>query len=218
MAAYIDLTSTSSSVKAMIYGLDTNYGRTDRTFELYISRTASGSAIDSYSGPIAANVANLGLFKAMERNDIHISSTQVGDKYVFECMCKENDIVGGEQSGHIIFKEFEKTGDGLVTALMFLKVMKETGLTALELCEGLKIYPQLLINVKVSDKNAAMEDSDVKKAIEEVNSRLNGNGRILVRQSGTEPLVRVMAEAETDEICEREVNSIVEIVKNKFGI
>ena len=101
---------------------------------------------------------------------------------------------------------------------MFLKVMKETGLTALELCEGLKIYPQLLINVKVSDKNAAMEDSDVKKAIEEVNSRLNGNGRILVRQSGTEPLVRVMAEAETDEICEREVNSIVEIVKNKFGI
>ena len=163
-------------------------------------------------------MANLGLFKAMERNDIHIASTQVGDKYVFECMCKENDIVGGEQSGHIIFKEFEKTGDGLVTALMFLRVMKETGLTALELCEGLKIYPQLLINVKVSDKNAAMEDSDVNKAIEEVNSRLNGNGRILVRQSGTEPLVRVMAEAETDEICEREVNSIVEIVKNKFGI
>lgn len=163
-------------------------------------------------------MANLGLFKAMERNDIKVASTQVGDKYVFEHMCKENDIVGGEQSGHIIFKHIEKTGDGLVTALMFLKVMKETGKTALELCEGLKIYPQLLINVPVTDKNAAMEDEDVKKAIDAVNTRLNGNGRILVRPSGTEPLVRVMAEAETNEICEREVNSIVEIVKQKFGI
>ncbi len=162
-------------------------------------------------------MANLGLFKAMEKYNIHIASTQVGDKYVFEQMCKEDDIVGGEQSGHIIFKQMERTGDGLVTALMFLKVMKDTGKTALELCEGLKIYPQLLINVPVTDKNAAMEDEDVKKAIDAVNTRLNGNGRILVRPSGTEPLVRVMAEAETDEICEREVNSIVEIVRQKFG-
>ncbi len=163
-------------------------------------------------------MANLGLFKAMERYNIKLASTQVGDKYVFECMCKENDIVGGEQSGHIIFKNIERTGDGLVTALMYLKVMKETGKTALELSEGLKIYPQLLINVPVTDKNKAMEDADVKAAIDATNTRLNGNGRILVRPSGTEPLVRVMAEAETDEICEKEVNSIVEIVKEKYGI
>ena len=155
-------------------------------------------------------------------DDVHlwILDIMLGDKSGFDLI---EQIRMNDPNVPVIFmsardKEFEKTGDGLVTALMFLKVMKETGLTALELCEGLKIYPQLLINVKVSDKNAAMEDSDVNKAIEEVNSRLNGNGRILVRQSGTEPLVRVMAEAETDEICEREVNSIVEIVKNKFGI
>lgn len=163
-------------------------------------------------------MANLGLFKALEREDIKVASTQVGDKYVFEHMCKEDDIVGGEQSGHIIFKELEKTGDGLVTALMFLSVMVETGKSAIELYDGLKIYPQLLINVPVRDKNEAMEDAEVKKAIDEVNESLQGNGRLLVRPSGTEPLVRVMAEAETDEICAREVNKIVEIVKNKFGI
>ena len=163
-------------------------------------------------------MANLGLYKALDANKIDYIQTAVGDKYVFEEMQKNDYFVGGEQSGHIIFLEHEVTGDGLMTALKILEIMKATGKSLQELSEGLKIYPQLLINVKVSDKDAAMEDSDVKKAIEEVNSRLNGNGRILVRQSGTEPLVRVMAEAETDEICEREVNSIVEIVKNKFGI
>ncbi|MBP3892399.1 MAG: phosphoglucosamine mutase [Solobacterium sp.] len=163
-------------------------------------------------------MANLGLFKALEKEGIEIVSTQVGDKYVFDKMCEEEDIVGGEQSGHIIFKELEKTGDGLVTALMFLKMMKEEDKDAIALCEGLKIYPQLLVNVKVQDKDVAMNDADVKAAIEEVNQRLNGNGRLLVRPSGTEPLVRVMAEAETDEICAEEVGRVVNVVKEKYGV
>ncbi|MBR2668654.1 MAG: phosphoglucosamine mutase [Solobacterium sp.] len=163
-------------------------------------------------------MANLGLFKALEREGIHAEQTQVGDKYVYEKMCADGDIVGGEQSGHIIFSEHERTGDGLVTALIFLKIMKELNKTALQLCEGLKIYPQLLVNVKVSDKKKAMGDEDVKAAIDEVNQTLHGNGRLLVRPSGTEPLVRVMAEAETDEICEREVEKIARIVREKYGI
>ena len=163
-------------------------------------------------------MANLGLFIALERESIKVAQTQVGDKYVFEHMVQEDDIVGGEQSGHIIFKEYEKTGDGLVTALMYLGIMKDTGKDAISLYDGLKIYPQLLINVKVNDKEEAMNDEEVKQAIEQVNESLKGNGRLLVRPSGTEPLVRVMAEAETDEICAREVGKIVEIVKEKFGI
>lgn len=163
-------------------------------------------------------MANLGLFKALEQAHIQLCCTQVGDKYVYQEMVKGDYSVGGEQSGHIIFKEYETTGDGLVTALMVLKVMTETGQTAEELKRGLTIYPQLLVNVKVSDKNEALRDMDVLAAIEEVNSRLSGNGRLLVRPSGTEPLVRVMAEAETAEICEAEVEKIAAIVRRKYGI
>ena len=163
-------------------------------------------------------MANLGLFKALEREGITAVATQVGDKYVYEQMCKEDDIVGGEQSGHIIFKQVEATGDGLVTALEMLKIMKETGKGAMELREGLKIYPQLLVNVRVTDKHLAMEDPEVKKAIDAVNADLHGNGRLLVRASGTEPLVRVMAEAETEEICAEEVEIVARIVRERFGI
>ena len=162
-------------------------------------------------------MANLGLFKAMEREEIRVVSTQVGDKYVYEKMVEEDDIVGGEQSGHIIFKEHEATGDGLVTALIFLTIMKDTGKSALELREGLKIYPQLLVNVRVRDKEEAMNDPEVLSAILKVNEHLANNGRLLVRPSGTEPLVRVMAEAETDEICAEEVGIIADIVRRKFG-
>ena len=163
-------------------------------------------------------MANLGLFKAMEREGLRVVSTQVGDKYVYEKMVEEDDIVGGEQSGHIIFKEHEATGDGLVTALMFLTIMKDTGKDAMQLREGLKIYPQLLVNVRVRDKEEAMNDPEVLEAIAKVNEHLANNGRLLVRPSGTEPLVRVMAEAETDEICAEEVGIIADIVRRKFGV
>jgi phosphoglucosamine mutase len=162
-------------------------------------------------------MANLGLWKAMEKEGINVEKTAVGDKYVYDMMCRKGYIVGGEQSGHIIFKHHETTGDGLVTALAMLKIMKDTGRTALELMEGLRIYPQLLINVKVTDKSKVMDDPEVLKAIDEVNAELNGNGRILVRPSGTEPLLRVMAEAETDEICQRVVGKVADIIKCKYG-
>lgn len=163
-------------------------------------------------------MANLGLFKAMEKCGISLVSTQVGDKYVYEEMFRNDFVVGGEQSGHVIFKHYATTGDGLLTALMFLKVMKETGKTALELVEGLNIYPQLLVNVKVSDKQAVLNDSDVLQSIAIVEKELSGNGRILVRPSGTEPLIRVMVEAETDEICHDMVYKVVDAVKEKYAV
>ncbi|MEE3487891.1 MAG: phosphoglucosamine mutase [Bulleidia sp.] len=162
-------------------------------------------------------MANLGLWKAMEREGINVEKTQVGDKYVYDMMCRKDYIVGGEQSGHIIFSRHETTGDGLATALMILSIMKDTGKSIDELCEGLTIYPQLLINVKVTDKHKAMEDAEVQKAIAEVDETLKGNGRALVRASGTEPLVRVMAEAQTDEICAQVCNKVADIVKRKYG-
>ncbi len=162
-------------------------------------------------------MANLGLWKAMEREGINVEKTDVGDKYVYDCMVKNGYVVGGEQSGHIIFSNHETTGDGLITALAILKVMKETGKNIDELCEGLKIYPQLLVNVRVTDKTKVMSDPEVQAAIEQVNVNLNGNGRILVRPSGTEPLLRVMAEAETDEICAVECERVAAIIREKYG-
>ena len=163
-------------------------------------------------------MANLGLWKAMEREDIHLEKTDVGDKHVYDCMIRNGYIIGGEQSGHMIFSEHETTGDGLVTALILLRIMKETGKTIAELCEGLKIYPQLLVNVKVNDRQAAMEDRDVQDAIAKAEKELHGNGRVFVRASGTEPLVRVMAEAETQTICEEQCEKVAAVVRQKYGI
>ena len=191
----------------------------DGDYVLYISGKYLRDCGELNGGSIVTTVmANLGLFKAMEREGIKVESTQVGDKYVYERMCEKDFVVGGEQSGHIIFKKHLTTGDGLLTALELLSIMQKTGKGVMELREGLRIYPQLLINVKVSDKKKAMEDAEVLAAEEQVNKDLNGNGRILVRASGTEPLVRVMAEAETDAICAEEVGKVVEIVKRKYGI
>ena len=162
-------------------------------------------------------MANLGLFKALEKENIKVSQTQVGDKYVYEEMCQKDHVVGGEQSGHIIFKEHLTTGDGLLTAIQLLTIMNDTGKGIHQLREGLKIYPQLLVNVQVKDKNAALKDPDILAESEKVTKELEGNGRILVRPSGTEPLVRVMVEAETDEICETMVDRVVQIVKRKYS-
>ena len=163
-------------------------------------------------------MANIGLFKALEREGIKVAQTAVGDKYVYEQMCKEDDVIGGEQSGHIIFKKHATTGDGLMTALAILEVIKDTGKTIEELMDGLRIYPQLLVNVEVKDKQSVLDDKEIQAIIEEVNQNLEGNGRLLVRPSGTEPLLRVMAEAETDEICAEEVNKVASIIKEKYGV
>lgn len=160
-------------------------------------------------------MANLGLYKALDANKIDYIQTAVGDKYVFEEMQKNDYFLGGEQSGHIIFYENAVTGDGLLTALKLLECIKDTGKTVQELSEGLFIYPQLLKNVKVADKNAVMQDQELLDLISQIEENLHGEGRILVRPSGTEPLVRVMVEAKTDEICQDLVDQVVSFIEQK---
>lgn len=160
-------------------------------------------------------MANLGLYKALDASKIDYVQTDVGDKYVFEEMQKNDYYLGGEQSGHIIFYEHAVTGDGLLTALKLLQVMKETGKTVQELSEGLFIYPQLLKNVKVKDKKEVLNDEQLKKVIDSVNEELSGDGRILVRPSGTEPLIRVMVEAKTDELCKMYVDRVVNYIEER---
>lgn len=163
-------------------------------------------------------MANIGLLKAMQKEDILVETTKVGDKYVYERMCEGDFVIGGEQSGHIIFKKYATTGDGLLTALAILEIMVDTKKSLLALGEGLTIYPQLLVNVKVRDKEAVLHDEHIQQIIEEENRKLDGNGRILVRPSGTEPLLRVMAEAFTDDICKQVVGRIARAIEDEYGI
>lgn len=160
-------------------------------------------------------MSNFGLYKAFDAAGIEYEKTAVGDKYVYENMQANGHILGGEQSGHIIFSKFASTGDGILTSLKMMEVMIAKKKTLHELAMPVTIYPQLLVNVRVKDKKAAMTDLDVVAAIEKVAAALGEDGRVLVRESGTEPLVRVMAEAETDEICSKYVHEIVDVIKAK---
>ncbi len=130
-------------------------------------------------------------------------------------MCRNGYVLGGEQSGHIILSQHATTGDGLMTGLQLLEIMKKENRTLNELTDELTVYPQLLVNVQVADKEAVMKDEDVLAKCRQVEEVLNGEGRVLVRCSGTEPLVRVMTEARTDEICKKYVDEIIEVIKNK---
>ncbi len=160
-------------------------------------------------------MSNFGLYKALDELGIEYAKTAVGDKYVYEYMMMNGCRIGGEQSGHIIFSKHASTGDGILTSLMVMEVMKAKKRTLSQLCEGLTIYPQVLKNVKVADKAAAQADPDVQAAVAEVASRLGDTGRILVRESGTEPKIRVMVEAESMDVCETYVNLVVDTVKRK---
>ena len=161
-------------------------------------------------------MSNFGLYKAFDREGISYEKTAVGDKYVYENMSQYGNCLGGEQSGHIIFLEHNTTGDGLVTALQLLAVLKRTGRTLTDLAGIMKKYPQVLVNVH-SDNKAGLDDCQpIWDAVAAAEKELNGRGRILVRPSGTEPLVRVMAEAETHELTQRVVDDIVEVVKREL--
>ncbi|WP_026674089.1 phosphoglucosamine mutase [Alkalihalobacterium bogoriense] len=162
-------------------------------------------------------MSNLGFFKALEANGIDAKKTAVGDRYVMEEMRKGGYTLGGEQSGHIIFLDHITTGDGLLSALQLVNIMKATGKPLSELANEMETFPQTLVNVRVVDKQAVQSNEKVQQAIEKVESEMAGNGRVLVRPSGTEPLVRVMVEAETVELCEQYVNEIVDIVKVELG-
>ena len=160
-------------------------------------------------------MSNFGLYKAFDEAGINYAKTAVGDKYVYEYMTKNNCILGGEESGHIIFSKYASTGDGILTSLKMMQVMLGRKKKMSELMEGLTIYPQVLENVRVTDKKAAQDDAAVQAAVQAVTEVLGDTGRILVRESGTEPVLRVMVEAETKEICQKYVSQVVDVVKEK---
>lgn len=160
-------------------------------------------------------MSNLGLYKACEREGIRYEQTAVGDKYVSENMASNGYSLGGEQSGHIIFSKHSMTGDGILTSLMVMEVILETKRPLSALAGEVAIYPQLLKNVRVADKKAAQENRRVQEAVQSVSAALGENGRILVRESGTEPVIRIMVEAETDEICETYVNQVAKVMEEE---
>ncbi|AIC92756.1 phosphoglucosamine mutase [Shouchella lehensis] len=166
---------------------------------------------------VATVMSNLGFHKGLEARGIQTKQTAVGDRYVMEEMRKGNYNLGGEQSGHIIFLEHNTTGDGLLSGVQLIQIMKQTGKPLSELAGEMKTFPQCLINVRVTDRDAVKENERVKEIIAEVEAEMDGEGRVLVRPSGTEPLVRVMVEAKTDELCENYVNRIVDVVKEELG-
>ena len=160
-------------------------------------------------------MSNFGLYKAFEREGIFYEKTAVGDKYVYENMSQNGHCLGGEQSGHIIFSKHATTGDGILTSLKLMEVILEKKETLAKLADEVQIYPQVLKNVRVKDKEAAQADRDVQAEVQKVSDALGDTGRILVRPSGTEPLIRVMVEAPTDEICGKYVAQVVEMIEKK---
>lgn len=160
-------------------------------------------------------MSNFGLYKAFDELGIDYAKTAVGDKYVHEYMTKNNCVIGGEQSGHIIFSKYATTGDGILTSLKVMQAMLSKEKPLSELTEGFTVYPQVLKNVRVTDKTAAQDDPDVQAKVKEVTELLGDSGRILLRESGTEPLVRVMVEAETPEICEKCVDETIDVIRAK---
>lgn len=160
-------------------------------------------------------MSNFGLYKAFEREGISYEKTAVGDKYVYENMSQNGHCLGGEQSGHIIFSKHATTGDGILTSLKLMEVILEKKETLAKLADEVQIYPQVLKNVRVKDKEAAQADRDVQAEVQKVSDALGDTGRILVRPSGTEPLIRVMVEAPTDEICGKYVARVVEMIEKK---
>ncbi len=160
-------------------------------------------------------MANFGLYKAFDELGIDYAKTAVGDKYVYEYMVKNGCRLGGEQSGHIIFSKYARTGDGILTSLKIMQVMMDRKMKLSELAAPLTIYPQVLVNVRVHSKPAAQNDADVQDKVHEIETRLGDTGRILVRESGTEPVIRVMVEAETEEACRENVNEVVSVIRAK---
>ena len=158
-------------------------------------------------------MSNFGLYKALDKAGIGYAKTAVGDKYVYEYMVQHGDRIGGEQSGHIIFSKYARTGDGILTSLKIMEAMLAKKLPLSRLAEPVRIYPQELINVRVRDKKAAQEDPAVQAAVQTVTEKLADTGRILVRESGTEPVIRVMVEAPEQELCRRMAEEVVAVIR-----
>lgn len=166
---------------------------------------------------VSTVMSNIGFYKAIEEHDLESVKTKVGDRYVVEEMLKNSYNLGGEQSGHVVFLDYHTTGDGLLTGVQLLNVMKQTGKKLSELAEEVVTYPQKLVNIPVTDKHNVMDNIAIKMIIEEVEAEMAGNGRVLVRPSGTESLLRVMAEAETEEAVVNYVERIANVVREELG-
>lgn len=160
-------------------------------------------------------MSNFGLYKAFDALGIEYEKTDVGDKYVYECMRAKGHLIGGEQSGHIIFGKYANTGDGILTAIKLMQAMLSRKLPLSKLTQDLQIYPQVLKNVKVQDKERALNDFAVQNAVREVSERLGDQGRILLRKSGTEPVLRVMVEAPTHELCQENVDAVIAVMEQR---
>ena len=164
---------------------------------------------------VATIMSNSGFFASLKKKGIDCKQTKVGDRFVYEEMQAHDYSIGGEQSGHIILKKYATTGDGILTAIMIAEEMCDRKLSLSALLEGLMLYPQHVVNVRVKDKNAVMEDADVANKLKEVEKLIDGNGRALLRQSGTEPVIRIMIEAVTQPLCEEYADMIAKVIKDK---
>lgn len=183
---------------------------------LYICGTYMKEIGELHNNTIVTTVmSNFGLYKSLDAAGISYEKTAVGDKYVYENMVKNGHRIGGEQSGHIIFSKYANTGDGILTAIKVMEVILEKKMPLSKLASPVKIYPQVLKNVRVKSKPEAQNDADVQASVQAVADALGDTGRILVRESGTEPLIRVMVEAETMEECEKYVDSVIAVIKEK---
>ncbi|GAB4075187.1 phosphoglucosamine mutase [Barrientosiimonas marina] len=167
---------------------------------------------------VSTVMSNLGFYKALEDNDMHSDKTSVGDRYVMEEMRQNGYNLGGEQSGHVIFLDYNTTGDGMLTAIQLVNILKETGKPLSELAGGMTVYPQVLKNVKVIDKHKAMTNPRILEVIDAVEKEMGGEGRVLVRPSGTESLVRVMVEAPTKEACEKHAGEVADVIDELLGM
>lgn len=167
---------------------------------------------------VATIMSNFGLFKALDKIGIEYDKVNVGDKYVYENMLQTGNRIGGEESGHIIFSKYATTGDGILTSLKLMEVMLAKEKPMSELAAPMVMYPQVLKNVKVKSKPDAKNDPDVQAEVAKVSEALGSDGRILLRESGTEPVIRVMVEAGSDEICEKYVDQVIEVIKAKGHI
>ena len=167
---------------------------------------------------VSTVMSNIGFYKAIEENGLQSVKTAVGDRYVVEEMRNNNYSLGGEQSGHIILMNYATTGDGILTAVKLADILKTSGKTLEELANEVNIYPQKLVNIKVLDKKLAMEDQDILEECAKVEKELEGNGRILLRASGTENLIRVMVEASSDELTDKYCDQVAQIVREKYEV
>ena len=164
---------------------------------------------------VATVMSNSGFFKSLEKAGLKCEQTAVGDRFVYECMQNNDYSLGGEQSGHIIVKKYATTGDGILTAIMLLEEICDSKQTLAKLCEPVTLYPQYIKNIRVKDKNQTVNDEVVLQSVKEVDALIAGNGRVLLRQSGTEPVIRIMIEAESMEKCQDYAQMIAEVVKER---